>query len=206
MVEIHDARVAGTFPVYPPKHRKAGKRRAWRAARALTRIDAFGIHHLGPTPLTFDPKPGQTVLERAVWRAKRLPYHVWVQPGLVVLAWPFEVNTWHGNTMNGRTVGIVVAGNFPSLESRRRPHHDDPADYAEAITATLQYLRGELPHVRLLLTHSQYANKPADPGEGVAKLITAAGRDMLPPLTPVPGLVVGTGAPWPHEWRMLGDA
>ena len=204
MVEIHDARVAGTFPVYPPKHRKAGRARAYRQQRTREQLDAYGFHHLGPH-LSADPKPGQTVLGRAVWRAKRQPYHVWVQPGLVVLAWPFECITWHGNGLNGRALGIVVAGNFPGLEAYRRPHHDDPADYAEAIAATLQYLRGELPHVRLLLTHSQYANKPADPGEGVAKLITAAGRAMLPPLTPVPSLAVGTGAPWPHEWRMLGD-
>lgn len=202
-VEIVDARIAGSWPrfVTGPKR---GQRRAYRTTRPMSAIDSIGLHHLGPG-LSAEPEPGQTVVERAVWRAKRQPYPVWVQPGLVVLAWPFSVVTWHGNALNRRSVGLVVAGNFPSLEAKREPHHDDPALYAEALAAALGVIRLELPHVRLLLTHSQAANKPADPGEGVARIATAAGAAMLPPLTPVPGFHVGTGQPWPHPWRLPLD-
>lgn len=202
-VEVIDARVAGDAPRYVTGP-KRGQRRAYRTPRRLPSIDAIGLHHLGPG-LSSEPEPGQTVVARAVWRAKRQPYHVWVQPGLVVLVWPFSVVSWHGNGLNRRSVGIVAAGNFPSLEAKREAHHDDPRDYAEALAVALGIVRAELPHVRLLLTHSQAANKPADPGELVARIATAAGAAMLPPLTPVPGFHVGTGQPWPHPWRLPLD-
>ena len=177
-VEVIDARVASEAPRYVTGL-KRGQRRAYRAPRRLPSIDSIGLHHLGPG-LSAEPEPGQTLAERAVWRARRQPYHVWVQPGLVVLAWPFSVVTWHGNALNRRSVGLVVAGNFPSLEAKREPHHDDPRDYAEALAVALGIVRAELLHVRLLLTHSQAANKPADPGELVARIATAAGAAMLP--------------------------
>lgn len=198
-VEIVDARVTGSSPRYVMGP-KRGQRRAYRTPRPLSSIDSIGLHHLGPG-LSTEPGPGQTVAERAVWRAKRQPYHVWVQPGLVVLVWPFSVITWHGNALNRRSVGLVAAGNFPSLEAKREPHHDDPSDYAEALAAALGVIRLELPHLRLLLTHSQAANKPADPGESIARIATAAGAAMLPALSPAPGFSIGNGKPWPHEWR-----
>lgn len=202
-VEIIDARVAGEAPRYVTGP-KRGQLRAYRAPRQLSSIDSIGLHHLGPG-LSAEPKPGQTVAERAVWRAKRQPYHVWVQPDLVVLALHFSVVSWHGNALNRRSVGLVVAGNFPSLEAKRELHHDDPRDYAEALAVALGIVRAELPHVRLLLSHSQAANKPADPGELVARIATAAGAAMLPPLTPVPGFHIGTGQGWPHPWRLPLD-
>ena len=81
----------------------------------------------------------------------------------------------------------------------------NPRDHAEAIAAALGIVRAELPHVRLAFTHSQAANKPADPGELVARIVTAAGAAMLPPLTPIPGYHVGAGQPWPHPWRLPLD-
>ena len=140
-VEIIDARVAGEAPRYVTGP-KRGQLRAYRAPRQLSSIDSIGLHHLGPG-LSAEPKPGQTVAERAVWRAKRQPYHVWVQPDLVVLALHFSVVSWHGNALNRRSVGLVVAGNFPSLEAKRELHHDDPRDYAEALAVALGIVRAE---------------------------------------------------------------
>lgn len=198
-VKILDIRKRYTAPVFWTKAR-LGQARAYRRLRPLTDIDAFGLHHLGPHA-SADPKPGETVEDRAVWRARRQPYHIWVQPDLVVLAWPFECVTWHGNALNHRSIGIVVAGNFPSLEAHRAEQHDAPAPYAAALAAAFEAARLELPQVRLLLTHSQVANKPADPGEAIARIATNAGAAMTPPITCVPGYSAGTGRPWPDEWR-----
>lgn len=197
-VQIIDARVAGAAPYYVTGPKK-GERRAYRTPRPLDDIDAVGLHHLGPH-IGLTPKPGQTAEERAVWRALRQPYAVWCQPGLVVLAWDFRVVTWHGHGMNRRSVGLVAAGNFPALEADRLPKHDDPAPYREALAVALDYIRREVPRARLLLTHSQSARKPADPGEMIARMATAAGQAMQPPLLPVPAFTIGNGRPWAPEW------
>jgi len=202
-VEVIDARAAGSAPRYVTGP-KRGQLRAYRTPRRLSSIDSIGLHHLGPG-LSADPRPGQTMADRAVWRAKRQPYHVWCQPGLVVLAWGFERVTWHGNALNRRSVGLVAAGNFPALEAKREAHHDDPSAYAEALAVALDIVRAELPQLRLLLTHSQAARKPADPGEGIARIATAAGAALLPPLTPAPDFHVGNGSPWPSSWRLPLD-
>lgn len=202
-VEVIDAREAGSAPRYVTGS-KRGKLRAYLSLRTASQIDAVALHHLGPH-LSSEPKPGQTMAERAVWRAKRQPYSIWCQPGLVVLVWPFERVTWHGGLFNRRSVGLVVAGNFPALEAKRQPHHDDPRDYAEALAVALGIVRAELPHARLLLTHSQATRKPACPGELVARLATTAGAVLLPPLTPAPDFHVGTGQPWPSPWRLPLD-
>lgn len=197
-VQIIDARVAGAAPRFVTGPKK-GKRRAYLAPRPLAEVDAVGLHHLGPN-IGLTPKAGQTAEERAVWRALRQPYHVWAEPGRVVLAWPFEVVTWHGNGLNHRSVGLVAAGNFPVLEADRLPTHDDARAYREAIAKALAFIHHELPQVRLLLTHSQAARKPADPGEMIARMALAAGQTMLPPMIPVPGFTIGKGRPWPPEW------
>lgn len=197
-VKIIDARVAGAAPRYVTGPKK-GKRRAYQALRELDDIDAVGLHHLGPH-IGLTPKPGQTVEERAVWRALRQPYAVWCQPGLVVLAWDFRVVTWHGHGLNKRSVGLVVAGNFPALEAQRGDTHDDPAPYGPALAEGLALIRRELPRVRLLFTHSQAARKPHDPGEMIARMALAAGQAMNPPLLPVPGFTMGNGRAWAPEW------
>ncbi len=123
----------------------------------------------------------------------------------MVLAWDFRVVTWHGNGLNRRSVGVVVAGNFPALELDRAELHDDAEPFGPALAVALGIVRAELLHVRLLLTHSQAARKPADPGEMIARMATAAGQAMHPPLLPVPGFTIGNGRPWPPAWsRPLG--
>ena len=203
MVRVIDARVAGAAPRFVTGVKK-GNRRAYLSPRPLAAIDAVGLHHLGPN-IGATPKPGQTVEERAVWRALRQAYHVWAQPGLVVLVWPLEVVTWHGHGLNRRSAGLVAAGNFPALEADRQPEHDDARGYHEAVAEGLAFIRRELPQVRLLLTHSQSAAKPADPGEMIARMATAAGQAMTPPLLPVPGFVIGNGRPWAPEWSRPFD-
>jgi hypothetical protein len=200
-VTVIDLRKRGTYPRYETGAKK-GKRRAYRTLRSPDTIDAVCVHHLGPHAGAAPRKgQGETILDRAVWRALRQPYTVWCQPGIVVLVWPFERVTWHGNGFNRRSLGLVVAGNFPALEADREDRHDDPQPCASSVRVALGILHAEVPSVRLLLTHSQAARKPADPGEAVAKIITAAGAALVPPLLPAPELVIGNGRPWAAEWR-----
>lgn len=200
VVRVIDARAAGAAPSFVTGPKK-GKPRAYRTPRALDDIDSVGLHHLGPNIGT-TPKPGQTVDERAVWRALRQPYHIFCQPGLVVLAWHPEVVTWHGHGLNRRSVGLVAAGNFPATEAERQTKHDSTLGFLEALATALDFVRSELPHVRLLLTHSQSACKPADPGEMIVRMATAAGLAMNPPLVPVPGFKTGAGSPWVPAWSL----
>lgn len=199
-VQVLDLRTPGALPRYVTGSKK-GQLRAYETPRDLAYIDAVGVHHLGPN-IGLTCKPGQSVAERAAWRALRQPYHVWAQPGLVVLAWPFEAVTWHGGGLNRRSVGLVAAGCFPSTEAKRLPHHDRAEDYAEALAVALEIIVREVPIVDRILTHSQTSAKPADPGEMVARIVTRAGRSMSPPLHPRPDFAVGTGRPWPPSWRV----
>lgn len=199
MVQVIDARIPGALPRYVTGP-KQGRLRAYETPRDLDHIDAIGLHHLGPN-IGLRPKPGQSVPERAVWRALRQPYHVWAQPGLVVLAWPFEAVTWHGGGLNRRSVGVVCAGCFPSTEAKRTPEHDRAEDYAEALAVALGIIRREVPSIDRILTHSQTSAKPADPGEMIARIAVRAGAAMSPPLLPRPDFAVDSGRPWVAQWR-----
>lgn len=201
-VTVIDLRKPGAYPRYMSGP-KVGERRAYRTLRSRGSIYAACWHHLGPHA-SAEPRKGQgeTALDRAVWRALRQPYHVWCQPGIMVLVWPFERVTWHGNGFNRRSIGCVAAGHFPALEEKRGPKHDNAQPYESAIRVALGLLREEVPSMRLLLTHSQSAAKPADPGEAVAHLITAAGRALMPPMIPAPRLAIGNGRVWVDEWSL----
>ena len=204
-VILADARALGGFPV------KKGARYAYPEPRDLDSVDAVGAHHWGPPAPSLVPRGTETMVDAAVRRSRSVAYHVslWAPEGLpsiVVLAWPLTMVTWHGNGLNRRSVGLAFAGNFPALEAERAPGHSDPLDFAAALRVALEALLPELPMLRFLLTHSQAANKPADPGELAARLLAAeGGRLGLSPLpdwtAPRPTKKSPRGAPWPAEWR-----
>lgn len=198
MIEFVDVRVPGRLPTFKTGKKK-GKVRAYRGRRDPHEIDRVCVHHLGPH-LSAEPKRGQTRIERAVQRARAQPYQVWAQPDIVVMAWDLLVATWHGNGANRTSVGLVVAGRFSALAEDFDPKiHDVAEEYAEALDAALARLVAELPSLRYVVTHSQYARKPADPGELIARAAARSGEALG--LRTLPDLSVGTGKPWPPEWR-----
>lgn len=198
MVQIIDVRVPGRLPTYTTGSKK-GKVRAYRGRRDPGDIDRLCVHHLGPH-LSAEPRARQTYEERAVQRARAQPYHVWVQPGIIVLMWDFLVATWHGNGTNRRSVGLVVAGRFPALADCYDPKvHDRAEDYIESLDAAMARVAAELPGIRLVVTHSQYSAKPADPGESIARAAARIGGALG--LNTAPDLSAGTGSPWPAQWR-----
>lgn len=201
-VQLIDVRSRGGYPV------KHGERYAYRALRKLERIDAIGMHHWGPPSPSLVPLAGETVAEAAIRRARSVAYHVTCWREFVIVAWDFRLVTWHGNGLNRRSIGLSLAGNFPALEAERLPHHDDPLDFAESLTVALDFIAAEQPSVKYLLTHSQAANKPADPGELAARLATTICSGLPQPIVPLPDWIAPRpkptsprGAPWPAEWR-----
>lgn len=197
---ILDARGRKPFPVYlrdiPSKGIKKGARRAYRTRRAIDSIDALGFHHWGARVST-KPLKGETVADALIRRALQVPYHVSIFREGFVVAWPFDLVTWHGGALNRRSIGVGVAGLF-SLAGRDEGT-DDPAEFYPALDAFLAWAAEHVPKARLLLTHSQVESKPSDPGEGIARRLHTAPEHMT-----MPGYFLKPGAPWPPSWRGEG--
>lgn len=207
-VIVADARGLGGAPL----NRATGKPRAYRARRPLARVTAIGAHHWGPPSPSLVLLQGESVVDAAVRRSRSTVYHVdvWASrglPNIVVFAWPFDLVTWHGNALNRFSVGLALAGHFPALESKRLAAHDDPLDFMPGARVALELIKREVPGVRLLLTHSQAAAKPADPGELAVRLLATEGArvgiatdpDWTAPLSKPTS---PKGQPWPAEWRV----
>lgn len=198
-VKLLDARELGGAPM-----RDDGRRRCYRRRRPLDAITQVCVHHWG-VRVGLGRRRGETREAAAIRRARSTVYHVDVFRDMVVVAWPFDLVTWHGNGFNATSVGLAIAGRFPSFEAVRGPEHDDPLDFLDAIEVALNFLDSELPGLRHVVTHSQAAPKPSDPGELAARLAVQIGRTLPRPLTPRPDLVLGDGArrgaAWPECWR-----
>lgn len=170
----------------------------WGAAAELS-LQARGRIHRGESN------------EAAEWakRCERVPYHfsaTVLSDGtpLVVRAWPGEAYTNHAGAMNARSIGVGVVGLFPRFSD------DFDNALTEAVQEAVRAAAEEVRHLApasysarqcdapvRLLTHSQTAAKPADPGE---QIISA-----LAPLSPhaiavEPGHSAGDGSPWPDRW------
>ena len=210
-VILADARGLGGVPRYV-RGPNEGKARAYQRRRKMSRIVGVGGHHWGPPSPSLVPRSGESMVDAAVRRSLSTVYHVsvWAPHGLpcvVVLAWPFDLVTWHGNGLNYPTIGLALAGNFPALEAERHPAQDDPLDFMPGIRVALELIKREVPNAARLYTHSQAAPKPADPGELAARLLAAEGARVGiaadPDWTaPRPKPTSPKGQPWPAEWRV----
>lgn len=197
MIPIVDARSLGGFPT----KKKDGKvvRYAYRDRRSIHGIDSIGWHHWG-AHVDIRPRSGETYEDAATRRARRTTYHITIFSDLVVLAWPFDLVTWHGGALNKRSIGVAIAGRFSALERDRSEIHDDPLDFCAAIEATMRLLRSEVPSLRYNLTHSQVSAKPADPGELTARIVTHVGKLLKPSIVSLPSYCAGSGSAWAPEW------
>lgn len=197
MSKLIDVRSRGGYPI------KHGERYAYKPLRKLTRPDAIGLHHWGPPSPSLVPYSGETIEQAAIRRSRSVAYHITCWRDFCVVAWDFRLVTWHGNGLNYRSIGVALAGNFPAFEAAREPHHDDPRDFLESLTLAIEFVASNAPSVEYLLTHSQTAIKPADPGELAARLATHVCAAQPRPIVPLPDWTAGKGSPWPEAWRVL---
>lgn len=185
---IIDIRSRGLVPHYPRWHKKAGELRASRARRPVDKIRAQAWHHTGTSVR------GRDSDQEAIKRALTLPYHVVVFRRCVVAAYDFSIRTYHGGKHLNHAIGVAVAGRFNVDASKDT---DRIADFEESIATALDWLAAEVPGASLLLTHSQTARKPHDPGESIARIL--AGRCDY---STDPDYTAGSGRPWPAAWRV----
>lgn len=170
----------------------------WGAAAELS-LQARGRIHRGESN------------EAAEWakRCERVPYHfsaTVLSDGtpLVVRAWPGEAYTNHAGSMNSRSIGVGIVGLLPRFSDDFDTALNEAVQ--EAVRAAAEEVRRLAPAsysarqcdapVRLL-THSQTAAKPADPGEQIIRALAP----LSPHVTETrPGYWAGDGSPWPDRW------
>lgn len=97
------------------------------------------------------------------------------QSGLMLWHYDFDRRVFHANGWNGGCIGFEVGGDFPGLESMRRPHHDDLSPELEAkavimIDWAIAKVNLEGGNMRAFVSHRQSAgSRRGDPGERLWK-------------------------------------
>lgn len=194
-VQLLDTRASDGLPQHSD-----GSLRCYSRRRNVEDVTQVCLHHWG-TSVSVTPRAGETREDAAIRRARSTVYHVSVFRDLVVAAWPLDLVTWHSNAFNRTSAGLALCGRFPAYETHRGPEHDDPLDFLDALEVALNFLDTHLPNLRDIVTHSQSAAKPSDPGELTARLAVQIGETLPRPLRPRPDLKFGKGSPWPQRWR-----
>jgi hypothetical protein len=203
-IKILDRRNLGRVPY------KGDERYAYVKRRKLGSITALGCHHTanGHSPLRGTQ---QQRIAQAIERAGRTAYHVEIFRDLVIWQYPLDLVTWHGGLLNMPSIGVAVGGRFAAMsDDFDQEIHDNPLDFEEAIAAFFESLTeirnatGEdaLPNLRLIRTHSQTTRKPADPGEGITRLLLAYGALSSQPLIGDSTYQAGRGSLWPESYTV----
>ena len=148
-------------------------------------------------------------------RMLRVPYHFGAAvtsqgKPVVCRAWPGEAYTNHCGAHNRDSIGIGIVGHFPRFA--KPGDHPHPAELASAVDMAVRRAVAEVnrmdPHARhaqhcpapvLLLTHSQFSTKSADPGERILQGLAGPLREGL--IRIEPDHTEGRGTPWPQRWR-----
>jgi hypothetical protein len=162
---------------------------------------------------------------RLAVRAIEAPYHysVGIVDGepLVIRAWRTSLCTQHAGTMNGPAIGIAVMGSWPltlaefaAMPARERRARglpvsdDDERGLASALRVAIDLAVADAYPLRSvdstgpleLLTHSQSASKPRDPGGWAIGALAPMLCAPSPVIRVDPLWSQSPGAPWTADW------
>ncbi len=195
---IKDLRDVHRVP-YDPKKFSLDKWGLPNKRKAAT-IDAVTLHQ---TACIFGPHGNVEARHR---RALGIPYHALTfTDGVTVLSHPELDYSYHAGSLNARSLGFAVEGEFPAAigkeTARSTPYTEAQADGARRGLKTLvENARALGCPIRYVLAHRQSSIKRAgDPGEYWFKLLSRFARDELG-LETLPTLKVRDGQTLPENW------
>lgn len=211
-----DLRGEQTDP-FPPKRRNDGTivptskvARGRTVARDPRTVTGIVLHQ---TACVFGPSANRPQAHR---RALGIPAHaVAFRDGVVVAPAPLPWWLYHGNGLNGSTLGLEVEGRYPGIEGRPSTlwgGEATPLDEATIETAryALRWLveqgRSLGMPLRTIYAHRQSNGaKTSDPGQGLWREVAVWGQRKLG-LVAAPRATVGDGRPLPREWDPAASA
>ena len=177
----------------------SGKQR--RGTRSWQRVSGIVLHQ---TAVLLGPK---------VERWYDVAAHVGIPTnGKIIQINPLEQLIWHANSLNDRTVGIEISGNFEGIDGNPKTYWKPGGGPQRATAAQLQAARDAVQWicdeiaarggaVRYIFAHRQASEeRRADPGSRVWEHVGLWGQSQLGLSDGGPGYKVGTGAPIPRDW------
>lgn len=198
-------------------------RRGKTVMRCPSTITGMGIHQTA-TPLPIGPwwlkqAGGQEELAKRLRCTQVASQFVGRRDGQLVLSRPILAYTYHGNGLNGTTVGVEFEGAYSGLldDPKTTPREDiltfwKKKEPMELDDETVEVFRRQLSmsvmlsreagcNIRFIYAHRQSSwTRRSDPGEGIWKWVVMDYGVKVLGLEAVPNRVWGKGRPIPVEW------
>jgi len=180
------------------REESSGKRFSRDAPRDVTQIDSVVLHQMG-----FSRGSDPT-------RYLGVPAHYIVLPdGVVAQLHDWETYLFTSNSLNSRSLGVEIAGNFPNENGTWwRPEDfgmDRPTpEQLDAVRRLLRYIAADLAEqgsrLRGVYAHRQSSpQKRNDPGPDVWRAVSSVFDELE--LDDVSGFSTGGGRPIPESWK-----